>query len=122
MAPGFLGWRNLSCLPPPTLVQPSRLSLATILRVLVSGAAIDRRVMRQYRRTNKADSISMWRGAQFFALKQLLAPDRRDPAGAVTLRAKPSTASGPAGNTAAALANWALIVSGFYATWHTPRI
>src|SRR5689334_18917756 len=24
MAPGFSGWRNLSSLPPPTLVQPSR--------------------------------------------------------------------------------------------------
>src|SRR5262245_8319646 len=69
--PCLSGWTNLSCLAPPTLVQPSRLSRATILRVLVSGAGIDHRLMRQYRRIGNADSRS--RARHLRALQDLLA-------------------------------------------------
>src|SRR5262245_53216185 len=91
--PCLSGWTNLSCLAPPTLVQPSRLSRATILRVLVSRAGIDRRLMRQYRRTDGRHSrherlLQLHPGLR--PLQQLRAPDWRGSTRAMAFGTEPS--------------------------------
>jgi hypothetical protein len=54
-------------------------------------------------------------------LEQGLAPDWRGPARTVTLRAKPRAAREPAGHTAAAAADWALVISLLSIRDHAPE-